>query len=329
MKAYDVMTVDAVGMPFTGSTPELQGLGGSEWEQILLLEELARRGYRVAAMNRVSAWSRVNGVDYLPLGMVEYDVPPAERVIFMRNTPHQRRPDWHRHARWITDNAPDEETGPLEVVCVSDWQAKTCRPLEQSEVIHNMLPDWVYDLPHTRNTPAQSFIYASAAMKGLRETLAYFAQMKATKEYRNATLTVCSPGYDRPDKIEQPGVTWKGALPFAALVEEMQQHRSLLHVSTCPETFGIAHVLAETLGLNVFVLRTAGPDALSEVLVSPVYDNIGHFNAALTTHGDYPQQWKPFTAKEYRQSRIVDEWCRVLGLERVAQHVKEQAQAYT
>lgn len=329
MKTYDIATVDAVGVPFTGATPELQGLGGSEWEQILLLEELARRGYRVAAINRVSAWSRVNGVDYLPLGTVEYDAPQADRLIIMRSTIYDARLGDGRRWRWVTDNIGGVSEPPEQIICVSEWQDMACWPTSPTQVIHNMLPDWVYDLPHTRNTPAQSFIYASAAMKGLRETLAYFAQMRSTKEYRDATLTVCNPGYDMPAGIDQPGVTWRGALPFAALVEEMQKHRSMLHVSVFSETFGIAHVLAETLGLNVFVLRAAGRDALSEVLASPVDDDIRAYNDRLNAFAKEPQAFKPCAAKDYRQSRIVDEWCRVLGLETVAKAVREQAQAYT
>lgn len=311
---YDVLIFDAVGVPFTGYTSDFGGLGGSEWEQVLLLEALAARGYRVAAMNRLPSWSRVRGVDYHPIGTLDFAKFSCKSLILLRNTAKPLDIDCQSVFRWVTDTLIEYEDDGAELICVSKWQSDLHGD-DHPQFIHNMLPDWVYDLKPNRNTKANSFIYASAAMKGLTPTLQYFSSMRKTKEFKNATLTVLNPGYDLPGGIEVEGVSFKGALPFRAVVEEMQAHRSMLMVSVFCETFGIVQVLAELLGLNLFIHQSQGRDALSEVCNSPTVTADGaRFNATIALYGQDPQKFRPVVAKDFRVSSLIGYWESLLGL---------------
>ncbi len=318
MNTYDLIILDAVGVPFTGFTPEYGGLGGSEWEQVLLLEALADRGLRVCSINRLPSKSRVHGVEYWPLSSLEYERFECKTLILERNSPRPAldivKAD--RVLRWVTDANPETSDDDDAIVCVSDWQAELMHGhMAPRYTVHNMLPDWVYDLKPNRNTPAQSFIYASAAMKGLKETLAYFQSMRKTKEFKKAALKVLNPGYDTPKGIEVEGVEFLGALPFRRVVEEMQSCRSMLMVSVFKETFGIVQVLAEVLGLNVFVHQSTGQDALSEVCNSGgVNQNAVVFNNIVGSFANKPQDFVPVAAKDFRVSSIVPKWLDVLGL---------------
>ncbi len=324
---YDLIILDAVGVPFTGYTPDFGGLGGSEWEQVLLLEALAAKGLRIASINRLPSWSKVRGVDYWPLGTLEYEKFECKSLVLERQSPRPLEGivKADNVFRWITDANAELPADNADIVCVSAWQrALLPASISSAHVIHNMLPDWVYDLSPNRNTQAQSFIYASAAVKGLAQTLQYFQSMRKTKEYRKATLKVLNPGYDLPRGIDIEGVTFLGALPFKRVVEEMQTCRSMLMTSTFPETFGIVQVLAEVLGLNVFVHQSAGKDALSEVCNSSGITHDPHkFNTAISLFATNPQEWKPVKSKDFRVSTILPRWLDVLGLERHAAPLRD------
>ena len=313
MTDFDVILFDACGMPFIGSTPEHQGLGGSEWEEVLLAEALAGAGYRVAVMSRSPTRARVRGVEYLPHDLLGLDTFTCQTLIVERNSVIPRDIKANRTIRWLQDVMIDFTCDVDELVCVSDWQRSSIKGTART--IPNMLPDWVYDLPPNRNTPAGSFIYASAVIKGLRPTLQYFDAMKKTKPFKLATLDVLSPGYDTPEKMALAGVKFVGSLPFKRVVEQMQRCRSMLYVSAFKETFCIVAALAEVLGLNLFILQSTGPDALTEVCNSPLitHDN-AKFNELMKRYAERPNDFKPVEAKDYRVSSVLPRWLDVLSL---------------
>ena len=47
----DVILFDSIGSPYDGNTMHQSGMGGSEFQAILLLEELAKEGYKVICLN--------------------------------------------------------------------------------------------------------------------------------------------------------------------------------------------------------------------------------------------------------------------------------------
>lgn len=345
---FDVISFDACGQPFDGWTPELSGLGGSESQDILVLEALAARGYRVLSLNRIPSPAFRNGVLYYPIGMALAEgklktknlilnrisaLPmniETERTFIRATDIYSEFSGYGIHEQLFTDG----EQKPT-LVCVSKWQANGFPADWPKVVIPNMLPGWVYeeDRKKPRNAPAHAFIYASAALKGLQETIDLFAQLKKSPAFKNATLDVCCPAYSAPQSVTAPGVRYLGSLGFVDLVAAYQKHRHLLHVSTFQETFGIAHVLAEVLGLCPIVLQARGADALSEVLnATTVTTEQSRFKAVLEQIGKDPQSFRNassdgggFDPKDYRASTVIEQWLRLL--DGVPHHV-EQAEKW-
>ena len=62
----DVILFDSIGSPYDGNTMHQSGMGGSEFQAILLLEELAKEGYKVICLNNCNTESFINGVLYAP-----------------------------------------------------------------------------------------------------------------------------------------------------------------------------------------------------------------------------------------------------------------------
>lgn len=332
--SFDVLIVDDCGTPYDGMTIELDGLGGSESEAIWLLEALAAKGLKVGSVNKCGAMSLVNGVYYIPSrwaiddGRVRpldkpnpFDVIKTKTLILQRYTKIPENVHYEVLYRWLTDDprqsGDDIPVDKAQPICVSEWQAANLpKHLSQAKVIPNMIPDWVYELGgDRRNTPAQSFIYASAAIKGLSNTVAAYTELRA----KNATLDIASPSYStmRSDDpglkdLAKRGVKFLGNLPFKALIAEYKRHRSLLYVSIFPETFCIAAAMAEALGLNAFILRLAGKDAMSEVLTSQVFDDTKQFATMMQRYAKEPQAFKPATQKDYRVSTVLPKWLELI-----------------
>lgn len=327
---FDVISFDAIGQPFDGWTPELSGLGGSESQDILVLEALAARGLRVLSLNRIPSPAVRNGVRYVPLGMALAEgtlktktlilnrtsaLPAnieAERVLIRATDVYNDFSGYGIHEPLFADGAQKPT-----LVCVSEWQAKGFPAEWPKVVIPNMLPDWVYDEDRKkpRNAPAHAFIYASAALKGLQETINLFGDLRKLPAFKNATLDVCCPAYSAPGGIEVHGVRYLGSLGFRDLVSAYQKHRHLLHVSTFPETFGIAHVLAEVLGLCPIVMQSRGTDALTEVLNSrTVTADTETFKSFVMQLSIGAQSLRPSEPKDYRASTIIEQWLDLIGV---------------
>lgn len=324
---WDVISFDVVGQPFDGYTPELTGLGGSESQDILVLEALAAKGYRVLSLNRLPSPAIVNGVRYEPMAPALQGEVHTKHLILQRTTsmPENIKAD---HVFVRAQDIYSEFSGydvheelfardqKPTLVCLSKWQAKAFPAHWPKVVIPNMIPDWVYaeDRRKPRNAPAHSFLYASAVIKGLQETLKFFGSMRERPEFKNATLDVCCPAYSAPSGIELPGVRYLGSLGFRQLVAAYQEHRHLLHVSVFPETYGIAHVLSETLGLNPLVLQLHGGDALPEVLNSKtVTRDLAAFNAIMGQVAKDPQSLNPASPHNFQVSHVMEQWLNLLS----------------
>jgi len=307
---FDIIIFDNVGVTFAGDTLRWGGLGGSEMQQIVLAEALTKAGMKVACMNRMPSWCKVRGVDYLPIDMMAFEKFSCGTLIVERSTPvpHTKHIEYKKVLRWITDAHGDYPTSE-HIVCLSEFQAGLLSEDHERSVINFIVPNALYDRKRNRNTKEHSFIYASAAMKGLRQTLEFFSSMKQTKEYKNATLKVLNPGYDLPKEVKYEGVEFLGALPFREVMDEYQTCRSMLMVMPFRETFGLAQVFAEALGLNVFVFQALGKDALSELCNSPlITDDPKRFQNSMNAFGLDPSRFKPVPHKMFLESDIVPQW---------------------
>ncbi len=186
-------------------------------------------------------------------------------------------------------------------------------PLKKT-FIYNSLPDEVYEYKASRTKELTKFIYASAAMKGLNETVSFFKTMKKDYFFKKAELTVLSPGYDKPsnDILNDKKLTFKGALPFQNVVKELAASNAMLYVNTMPETYGISVVLSEVLGTTPFVLFTNHAGALPEVLNSDhVMSNPELMYEHLVEFSKNPNP-KRVQAKDFRTSKIMPLWRELL-----------------
>ncbi len=316
---YDIVLYATVGMPYTGSTPEHAGLGGSEFETILLAEALAARGRSVLVLNKTTRQVRERGVDYAnhdavlepPVLSCKFlliqrysEIPQilAERIVVVATDIPRHEYD---HLYTLFDGGPD-----ATLVTVSEWQRAHFPAHWQSKTIPNMLPEYVYDLDRPINP--RRFVYASAALKGLDATLAAWQELYDGGGMEGAELCVCTPGYDSVDvdDLASRGVRFLGSLPFHRVAEEIAASAGLFYVNAWTETFCIVAALTEALGRRVHILYTSEPGGLPLTVRSPLVTGdrakfLADFRAALGDP-DNPR-WRG-AAYDYRVSSVMPQW---------------------
>lgn len=188
-------------------------------------------------------------------------------------------------------------------------------PMWNTTTIHNMIPDWVYDLGPKAKVPGKN-IYASAALKGLEPTIEFWKELKKNYFMKKSELFVCHPGYDAIDveKLKANKINFMGSLSFPQLVEEMRTSEKMFMVSSLPETFGISPVLAEVLGVVPQIMFMQHPGALIEVLANSdrVTGNADLFQKQVFDNAKELPVLKP--ANDYRVSKILPKWQKELKL---------------
>ena len=161
------------------------------------------------------------------------------------------------------------------------------------------------------------FIYASAAIKGLRETLEMWSTLAKDLPYE-ARLFVTNPGYDMADlpKSWPEKVVQLGVLPSSrAVASVMATCAGLFYVNTFPETLCMTGVMAEALGLRLHVLCKHGFGGMREAVTSPLITDDEqtfreNFLSALTAPLD---NTKPLGRPlNYSKKHVIDEWYRVV-----------------
>ena len=322
VRDYDIVFYDTVGMAYTGLTPQRQGLGGSEFEAILLAEALAARGARVLVLNNTPAPEHCNGVEYAhhsessrvprcaALILQRYSTLPAIDAAKILIAASDIPGSAYDHLDGLVASARD-----VTLVAVSEWQKELFPRNWSRTVIPNMLPDFVYEVERSVNP--RKFVYASAALKGLKETIEAWKELVGDGNPRQLELHVCTPGYDSYDAnaLGALGVRFLGSLPFAQVVEEIATSAGLFFVNTHSETFCIVAALAEALRRRTHILCASHPGALPTTLNSPLLTTerekfLADFNAALAAPGD--PRWHG-AAKDYRSSSIVAQWQALLA----------------
>lgn len=271
----DVILYDEVGSPYTGDTIINSGLGGSEFQSILLLEELAKRGKRVVCLNNIKNVSTVNGVLYVPNTFFQDYSFICNNLIIHRYS--SIPPIKHKKAFiWSTDlNGPHHlkfynafNSYQLELITLSKFHNNLFPPQWKKHVIPFVIPDWIYEYKIPKHK--SNYIYASSIMKGLSPTLDYWRFLKHNNFLQNKTLYVCCPGYDNPsnDSISDRlnNIVYLNTLPLNGVVEKIASCEGMFYVNTVPETFGISVVLAELLQTTPFVYGINGLGALPELI---------------------------------------------------------------
>ncbi len=324
---FDVIFFDSVGTPYIGSSPRMAGLGGSEFQTILVAEGLAKEKLHVACFNNTPFAAYENGVWYFPKDALRYKKYKTKALVNLRNSQLPTEYiDFERLFVWVTDlpgphydiiNQIAVKHPDTTLIAVSKWHHDIFSTTLNKTFIYNSLPDSVYDYSvRTRSRDVTKFLYASAAMKGLNETVSFFKTMKKDYFFKKAELVILSPGYDSPDKsiLDDKKLIFKGALPFQDVVKEMAASNALLYVNKIPETFGISVALAEVLGCTPFILYTNHAGALPEISNGRnIMSNPEMFYSELVEFVKDPSKYR-VEAKDFRLSKMLPIWRTVLGV---------------
>lgn len=289
MRTFDVILFDDAGHGFSPRIAAERGLGGVEWTLILLAEALARSGRDVLVLSNfdggwigsncefghvsrayaesftcdaliVSRWSAVPPIAHRRLVFSMHDIP--ERWMF-------------GHAkRYLDKGAP--------AVCVSGWLAGKLGDIDQSwdKVV---IPPMMFDECYARGpkTP-NAFVYASAAVKGLTETIETWALIREHFQEMQLCELLVATNYDRPSAVDDKrmadlGVRYLGQLPAREMLAALRNSAGLFYVNSFPETFCLVAAAALALGCRAHVLTLADPGALPTTLAgSPLLTSSRH-----------------------------------------------------
>jgi tetratricopeptide (TPR) repeat protein len=283
---YDLCVWDTVGGAYT-SESMAKASGGSEKEVVQLAEGLAKRGLNVLCLNQTTVdrssrfFNRIDDRDHE--GAVRWENLSWPRPVRCKTLLVQRYSTLPDPSQVLADRILVRATdvygdyykhAALTHLCVSNWQAKAFREAAfPCVVIPAMLDDDYYELAKTPKVRGR-FIFASAAMKGLNETLEKWAdlEMKHANEMAGCELHVTSPGYG------DLGIVWDqralrnvkriGALAPRDLAKYMATCEGLFYVNTFPETFCAVAAIAEAVGCRTHIWGKNGLAGIREATMT-------------------------------------------------------------
>jgi hypothetical protein len=314
----DIIVYDNIGISYTGTTFLNSGMGASESQVILLLEEFAKLGKKVICLNNTVKSEEINNVLYLPNTYINSYKFKCNNLIIHRNSTFPKNIKYRKCFQWVTDNNTflnlnyynALEQKKCELVTLSKFSSNQFSNSWNKHVINFIVPDWVYNfnLPTIKN----DFVYASSIMKGYVETFNHWKYLKLnTNILNNKILKVCLPGYDNPaqdisdSKLQ---INYLGSLPFKNVVELLASSEGLFYINTMQETFCLTAVLAEILKANPYILCLNGYGALTETLNSKTITN-----NSKDFFINIEQKTQSLEAKNYRSKNIIPKWLEVFN----------------
>lgn len=181
----------------------------------------------------------------------------------------------------------------------------------------NVKVDYVYN-PVVTQTPSivdrgkgVSLLYFSSPHKGLRATLDVFRKVRS--EIPEFHLLVANPGYYQLDDIKQEGVEVLGELPHSEVLKQVAQSFAILHCNAeFPETFGLVHAEANTLGVPV-ITSTLG--ASREILTNfrEQCVNIKNPDAVIGQLKKWQKNYPVIVGKpEFKLENVMRKWNEIL-----------------
>ena len=311
--------------------------GGSELHTVVVAEGLKKAGLRVACIQPGPSYVRWEGVDYLSLEDVIhrgiYDIT-CDVLVSQRFGALPANVAFSRVAVEMHD-LPDERAQ----TCIDFMsQIPGCKTILHSKFNSDLYPEWpgstiipaafedsLYDIhaaPLKSDKRERTFVYGSAAMKGLIPTLMLWGELKRNHyAFKKATLIVTSPGYDHPDfdKLKDtPGVVYEQQPTLGDMMNRIANSDGLFQFNAMPETFGCVHVMAEIVNRPAWIIcGESGPGALREVLANPwtVHTTPKEFVEAVAE-----KKWPDLApARDYRMTTLLPQWLDVLGLNKQQQ----------
>lgn len=313
----DVVIFDTVGTPYTTKTMYESGMGGSEFQCILLLKELQKLGKKVICINNINQIQLDEDILYIPVSEYKtYDIK-CNNLIIHRMSEVPKIP--HKKAFiWVTDlNGPHTlnhynllNSGKVELISLCKFH----NDLFPSDWVKHIIPFIIPEEVYNYSIPEKSgYVYASSLMKGYGATNAYWKYLKTEGLLEGKTLSVCLPGYDNPktdisDKTFN--INYLGSLPFKKVIDVIAKSEGMFYVNVMPETFGISVVLAEILNCTPIVYGINGLGSLTEVLktkqslVTDMKQFIDFFR--------YKKANKVTEPYDYRPNTVIKKWLEIL-----------------
>jgi hypothetical protein len=311
----DIILFDTVGSPYTGKTLSESGMGGSEFQSILLLETLVKHGYKIICLNNTKDQIEHNGVLYLSHNNVHKFEFQCNNLIIHRSSAIPKI----QHKKcfvWSTDlNGPHNlhfyelfEQNKMQLITLSKFHDGQFPSNWNKSVINFMIPDWIYNYPIPTNK--KNYVYASSLMKGWGPTFSYWDYLKSNKYIdSDEILNVCLPGYDNKSiLIYNNKINYLGTLTLEKVVETIASCKSMFYVNMMPETFCISAVLAEILKTTPLIYCLNGTGALQEVLntqtvTTDMHQFINYFKIGTPT---------PSNPSNYKIDTVIENWKSIL-----------------
>ena len=314
----DIILFDSVGSPYTGETAITNGMGGSEFQAILLLEEFAKLNKKVICLNNTDSDKQVNNVLYLSnKNFFKYNFK-CEHLIIHRNSDIPKIP--HKFCyQWITDNNTSLnlnyynhlDNKKIKLITLSEYSNSQFPKDWDKHTINFIIPDWVYKYEIPKNK--KNYVYASSIMKGYHQTADHWKFLKINNKLQQKILNVCLPGYDNPQEDiseSQFDIKYHGSLTFKDTVDLIASCEGLFYVNAMTETFCITAVLSEILQTTPYIYCLNGYGALKEVLNSDtIVKNSKDFFKCLNS-----EKSTKINPKNYQASRIINEWIKLMNI---------------
>lgn len=314
----DIILFDSVGSPYTGETVNISGMGGSEFQSILLLEAFAKLNKKVICLNNTDSDKQINNVLYLSnKNIFKYNFK-CEHLIIHRNSNVPKIS--HKFCyQWITDNNTSSnlnyynylDNKKIKLITLSEYSNNQFPKDWEKYVINFIIPDWVYEYEIPKNK--KNYIYASSIMKGYHQTSDHWKFLKINNKLQNEILNVCLPGYDNPEQDiseSQFDIKYHGSLTFKDTVDLMASCKGLFYVNAMTETFCITAVLAEILKTTPYIYCLNGYGALKEVLnCNTITNNSKDFFKSIENKNKLE-----LNAKNYKTDRIMNDWKKLMNL---------------
>lgn len=250
-------------------------IGGTEVTALKLAEQLSKYGFEVFFGGQIKSGyhNKVEWLDLIGCSSKHFDVTISASYLHFIDTIDckYRLFWWHNTDFYGWKNGEDVyDSNHLndwridKHIALTEWHKEAIKSkygIEKPiEVIGNSIDRKTFS--ENRNKIRDSFIYSSAADRGLYRLLSMWPEVRL--EVPNATLNVFCPGYSKPDVKEWPeGVTYHGTVSQEELHSWQMKSEYWLHPTDYEETYCITAL--EMQYANVIPVTT-NVAALNEVI---------------------------------------------------------------
>ena len=266
MKKVDVVIHDTVSGGEISEAASRKPMGGSEYELLQMMREFDRLGisyflsrqqnYPETIECKTLILSRYSA---MPIG----DVVRYERLVVKAT---DAAPKEHEYL-WV-----DVRAAAGTLVCVSEWQMKLFPAHWQARaiVIPAMIDDRVLELGRSVIPIPNRWCYASAAMKGLRETIDAWIAIKKKHPAWPGSLFVTT-NWDHPseeliDKARHYNVNFVGRLSPHHTQRFIAEAEGLFYVNVFPECCPAVACVAAAMGRKLAIMCLNDPGGMPDAI---------------------------------------------------------------